>query len=102
MTTDQWPTLIIAIGSFLATIGYGIKWILSHVETKISAISKKEEAARELFQGLLQAEIKDQDKKIEIMGVEKALYLRRIYQLEHFIHAIPGIFIPEMKGWPPE
>lgn len=98
MTAEQWPALIVAIGGFLAVLGTGAKWLIGKVEQMF----KGEQEAREELQERLELEIHDLKKKIETLSVEKAIFLRRIYQLENFIHGLPGIQIPDMKGWPPE
>lgn len=112
MGVDTIIALLGALGTFLAVFGGGAKWLLNHMDQKskealasIEAAAKesaaKEEKARaELYQRL-QGEISDLRNELLKVQKEKQLYLKRIYQLEYFIHTQPGIDIPTMDGWPP-
>ena len=101
MTPQDLTLLIGAIGAFFAVLGGGAKWLLSHIDDKALDSARREESARSALSERLQQEINGLRADIAKVQADKALYLRRIYQLEHFIHMQPGINIPEMKDWPP-
>ena len=101
MTPQDLTLLIGAIGAFFAVLGGGAKWLLSHIDTKALASAQREESARSALSERLQQEINGLRADIAKVQAEKAIYLQRIYQLEHFIHLQPGINIPTMEGWPP-
>ena len=102
MTTEQWPALLVAIGGVLATIGWGIKWLINLVEARIRVAAESEKEAREKLADRLNEEIRLLRIELSLSQKDKSLYLRRIYMLETFIHKQPGIDIPTMEGWPPE
>lgn len=93
--------LLAAVGSFLAIFGGGAKWLLSHMDAKAKESSEKEQHARQELYTRLQEEISELRSELLKVQKEKSLYLKRIYQLEYFIHTQPGIDIPPMDGWPP-
>jgi hypothetical protein len=84
-----------------AIIGGGMKWFLSHVEAIQVKAALSEEKARTALSERLHEEIRILRNDLTNMHVEKNLFLRRIFQLEGFIHKLPGIDIPDMPGWPP-
>lgn len=84
-----------------AAIATGAKWLLTHVEALQSKATVVESAAREMLSNRLHEEIRVLRVELVSMHGEKKLLLRRIYQLETFIHAQQGISIPDMEGWPP-
>lgn len=101
MTPQDVTLLIGAIGAFFAILGGGAKWLLSHLDAKANESAKREELARSALSLRLQDEIAVLRADLSRMQGEKSLYLKRIYQLEYFIHTQPGINIPNMDGWPP-
>ena len=101
MTPQDMTLLIGAIGAFFAVLGGGAKWLLSHIDDKALKSSVREEEARSALSKRLQQEIDGLRADIAKVQAEKSLYLKRIYQLEYFIHMQPGINIPVMEGWPP-
>ena len=101
MSPESITLLVGALGGFLVVIGGGAKWLLSHLDAKDNASARREAEAREALSIRLHEEIQVLRNEIHRNQIEKALYLRRIYQLEFFIHKQPGIEIPSMEGWPP-
>jgi hypothetical protein len=102
MTAEQWPAIIIAAGGFLAIVGTGLKWMLSQFEKRLLASEEAARMARVALDTRLSGEIEQLRMQINVLEAQKSLFLRRIYQLENFIHRMPGLEIPDMKGWPPE
>ena len=101
MTPADITLLIGAIGAFFAVLGGGAKWLLNHIDDKAMESASREESARSALSERLQQEINGLRLDIAKVQAEKSLYLKRIYQLEYFIHMQPGINIPAMEGWPP-
>jgi hypothetical protein len=101
MTPESITLLIGALGGFFVVLGGGAKWLLSHLDAKDQAAALRESEARNELSRRLNDEISLLRKDISRMQTERALYFRRIHQLEGFIHRIPGIDIPAMEGWPP-
>lgn len=101
MTPQDLTLLIGAIGAFFTVLGGGVKALLSHINSNALASAQREESARSALSERLQQEINGLRADIAKVQAEKAIYLQRIYQLEHFIHLQPGINIPTMEGWPP-
>lgn len=101
MSASDVSTLLAAAGGFLLVLGGGAKWLLAHIETLRLAAELKETAARSALSERLQHEISDLRQELTKLQVEKAIYLRRIYQLESLIHRLPDVEIPVMEGWPP-
>ena len=71
------------------------------MDKKADQAARRELEARTELSERLQMEISSLRQELEKVRGENALYLRRIYQLESFIHLQPGIDIPRMDGWPP-
>ena len=101
MTPESLTLLIGALGGFLVVLGGGAKWLLSHIDAKDKASALREAEARIELSKRLHEEIDDLRTALTKVQSEKSLYLKRIYQLEYFIHTQPGIDIPAMEGWPP-
>lgn len=112
MSIESLVLLLGAVGSFLAVFGGGAKWLLNHMDEKSKEALRtmeerskesalKEERARQDLFDRLQEEISLLKNELTKVQHEKSLYLKRIYQLEYFIHKQPGIEIPAMDGWPP-
>jgi hypothetical protein len=93
--------LIAAIITVLGIVGAGVKWLLTHLASNAASAALKESEARAQLSERLHDEIRVLRMELAEIHVEKKLYLRRIFQLERFIHTQPGINIPEMEGWPP-
>lgn len=105
MTPESITLLIGALGGFFVVVGGGAKWLLSHLDAKEKASALRESEARNELSRRLNEEITTLRTELSVLRLErsqeKTLYLRRIYQLELFIHRQPGIDIPTMDGWPP-
>jgi hypothetical protein len=101
MTPEGLTLLIGSLGAFFVVIGGGAKWMLSHLDGKDKASALRESEARNELSKLLNDEISLLRQDLAKVQSEKSLYLKRIYQLEYFIHTQPGISIPAMEGWPP-
>ncbi len=93
--------VLAALGAFLVSIGGGVKWLLAHVDARATEAQLVEVQARSMLSERLNDDIRALRTDIALLRSEKAIYLRRIYQLEGFIHSQPGISIPAMEGWPP-
>lgn len=101
MNASDISTLLIAAGGFLVVLGGGGKYLLSRMDAKNEAAALNEDKARSALSERLQTEISYLRQELQEVQGKSALYLRRIYQLESFIHKQPGIDIPLMDGWPP-
>jgi hypothetical protein len=101
MTPQDTPLILGALGAFFLTLGGGVKWLLTHLDARTKEMQLTEVAARNELSERLHQEINLLRIEIEKMRFEKAIYIRRIYQLEHFIYSQPGADIPSMEGWPP-
>lgn len=101
MSPQEIPVFLGSIGTLLVILGAGAKWLLSHVESIATKSALAEERARAVLSARLFDEIKVLRDELTRMQVERNVYIRRIYQLETFIHSQPGIDIPAMSGWPP-
>ena len=101
MTPESMTLLVGALGTFLVALGGGAKWLLSYINAKDIAAALRESEARAELSHRLHDEIEVLRTRLTQVQIEKSLYLRRIYQLEYFIHTQPGIDIPAMEGWPP-
>ncbi len=101
MTPSDISLILAALGAFLVSIGGGVKWLLAHIDARTSEAQLVEVQARSMLSDRLNDDIRVLRADITSMRAEKAIYLRRIYQLEGFIHQQPGIEIPTMEGWPP-
>lgn len=93
--------LLGSIAGVLVVLGGGSKWLLSYVDAIQVKSALAEERARTSLSSRLHEEIKVLRDQLESMRTRENLYMRRIYQLESFIHQQPGIDIPTMTGWPP-
>lgn len=101
MTPSDISLVLAALGAFLVSIGGGVKWLLAHIDARTSEAQLIEVQARSMLSDRLNDDIRGLRADISLLRSEKAIYLRRIYQLEGFIHQQPGIEIPTMEGWPP-
>lgn len=101
MTAAEVQILIASLVALFGVMGAGAKWMLSHIDSKQLKSELSEERARTDLSNRLHDEIKVLRDQLQRLVADKSLYLRRIYQLESFIHKHPGIDIPEMDGWPP-
>lgn len=102
MSIQDLVLLVGALGAFFAMLGGGARWLLSHIEERTKEASDREAVARAALSERLHGEIMELRQEIIKVHLEKSLYLKRIYQLEYFIHLQPGINIPSTDGWPPE
>jgi len=101
MNAQDITLLLGALGAFATVFGGGAKWVLTQINAYGKEASEREEKARGQLSARLEQEISFLRMELAKVQVEKSLYLRRIYQLEHFIHCQDGLSIPEMDGWPP-
>ncbi len=101
MTPADVSTILTALIGMLLVMGGGAKWLIVTVDARNAKAALDQLLAREALSNRLQEEILLLRKDINLLQVEKALYLRRIYQLEGFIHKLSGVDIPDMPGWPP-
>ena len=93
--------LLSSIGGMFIILGGGVKWLLSHIDAKTLAAQKVELDARTQLSNGLNDDIRKLREVVDMMQKRESIYVRRIYQLEGFIHTQPGITIPTMEGWPP-
>lgn len=119
MTASDWVLLLGGVTTILITVGGGLKYLIDRSDTKETAAALvesearavmmaettkaqlAESAARERMSERIHGEITALNVLIEKLKERNGLYLRRIYQLEGYIHQQPGIAIPTMEGWPP-
>lgn len=101
MTAQDITLFLGAFGVFIGVLGGGGKWLLSHIAANTLASETREQAAREELSKRMREEIDSLKLLLSKTLAEKALYLKRIYQLELFIHKQKDIEIPEMQDWPP-
>lgn len=101
MNASDISTILGAAGGVFLVLGGGAKYLLSRMDAKNEAAAKQEDEARTALSDRLQVEISHLREELQKVQGANALYLRRIYQLESFIHRQPGIDIPLMDGWPP-
>lgn len=101
MTPSDIQILIGSIAGLLAVVAGGAKWLLTHIETLQIKYALTESGAREKLSDRLHEEIRVLRMQLVDQQLVSRLYLRRIYQLEGFIHRQPGISIPDLDGWPP-
>ena len=101
MNANDIVLLLSSFGGMVIILGGGVKWLLAHIDSKTLAAQQIESNARALLSDRLNEDIRVLRAEMEVLRREKAIYIRRIYQLENFIHSQPGISIPAMEGWPP-
>lgn len=101
MITSDIILILGALGTLLLSFGGGVKWLMAHVDAKTNAAQLVELQARTFMSDRFNEDIRMLRSEIAIMRSEKAIFRKRIYQLERFIHMQPGILIPDMEGWPP-
>lgn len=101
MNASDISTILGAAGGFILVLGGGAKYLLSRMDAKTEAAAKLEKEARTELYERLQTEISFLRQELREAEGKSQLYLRRIFQLESFIHRQPGIDIPLMDGWPP-
>lgn len=113
MTVTDFQIFATTAVGILVVLGGAIKWLFMYVDTQqkitlgnteaLQRVTALNEAnARTELSARLHDEIRVLRVELSDMRAEKRLYLRRILQLEAFIHAQPGISIPPLDGWPPE
>ena len=101
MTATDFVAIGGGIAALLTVLGGGISWLIGTIDKKNADAALAGALAREALASRLQEDITLLRKDIAKLQAEKGLYLRRIYQLEGFIHRLPDIEIPTMDGWPP-
>lgn len=100
-------TLLGVLGGAFVGLGKAIQWYVARFDAKTQRAMQIESDLRraveksfeERIKGL-ELEIGVQRRLIEEMNKEKQAFLRRIYQLEAFIHA-SKMDVPTLEGWPP-
>ena len=108
MPTDL-AAILTASALLLGTVGVGIKWLLIRFEVRIGVGETAAKEARQKLEDRFSADIDRLGKeltevRLTLIREQKlnAVYIRRIYQLENYIHSVPGLTIPTMTDWPPE
>lgn len=94
--------IIMAVLAVLAAIGAAGKWILMYVDGKQAASDLVESRALAALSERLHEEIRVLRLELANSHVLSRLYLRRIHQLETYIHMQSNLNMPTMEGWPPE
>lgn len=103
MSASDINLLLTGICAFLVVLGGGIKYLLGRVDEKNKAAAAEQLAARHELTLRLHEEIKDLRGMVAKLQSENALYMRRIFALEAYIHQMPGVQeLPVTPGWPPE
>ncbi len=102
MSAADIQILLASIGAFMVTVGVGGKWLLMYIATKQAEFALSEATARNELSARLHEEIRVLRLELSSLHVENRVYLRRVFQLEGFIHTHPNISIPLMEGWPPK
>lgn len=93
--------IITAIAGLIVAFWTGAKWLLTHIEKLQAQAALTNVKSQSELSVRLHEEIAALRLEINLMHSEKRLYLRRIFQLESFIHNHPGVNIPVMADWPP-
>lgn len=101
MTANDLTLIIAALSGLVGVMAGGAKWLIATVDARNTTAALDQAKAREALSNRLQDEITVLRRDISVLQTKEALYIRRIYQLESFIHRHPGIDIPDMSGWPP-
>jgi hypothetical protein len=101
MNASDVNILIGAGVSIAVVVGGGAKWLLMYIDGLQAKSELAETKARGELSGRLYEEIRMLRLELSNAHAEKRLYLRRIFQLESYIHAQPSMKMPEMEGWPP-
>lgn len=101
MTMTDFNTILMAALAVLAAIGTAGKWLIMYVDGKQAASDLAEAKAMTALSERLHEEIKVLRAELATSHALNRIYLRRIFQLETFIHGQPGINVPVMEGWPP-
>lgn len=101
MNATEFQVLLGSVGALLLILGGGSKWLLMHIGSlqATAALAQLESLGK--LDSRLREEIHMLRQELLSMHSEKKFLLRRIYQLEAFIHSQPGIDLPIMEGWPP-
>ena len=90
-----------ALCGLLVAMGGGASWVIKHIDAKQARSEVAQSIARDALSLRLHEEISSLRVELARMHTENKLYLRRILQLEAFIHTHPGLRAPAMEGWPP-
>lgn len=101
MTASDIQIIFASIAALLLALGGGVKWLLVYVAGKQAEGALSESKARSKLSERLYEEIRVLRLELANSHAEKQIYLRRIFQLEAFIHSHEGIELPVMDGWPP-
>lgn len=94
--------IIMAILAVIAAIVGAGKWVIMYVDGKQAASDLSESKALTALSQRLHEEIRVLRLELAHSHSMNRIYLRRIFQLETFIHSQPGVNVPPMEGWPPE
>ena len=101
MTAAEIQILIGSIGGLIVALAAGGKWVLNYIDVVQARAAEVELRAREKLSERLYEELRVLRQELVETQATNRLCLRRIYQLEGFIHKQPGIESPAMDGWPP-
>lgn len=101
MTASEINMVVGAVLALFAAIAGGGKWLLLYINAQQAESDLAETKARGELSDRLYEEIRVLRLELSNSHAEKRLYLRRIFQLESFIHAQQGLMMPTMDGWPP-
>lgn len=103
MTVSDINLLLTGLCGLLVVVGGAVKYMLGRVDEKNKAAASEQLAARQELTLRLHEEIKDLRGMVTKLQSENALYMRRIFALEAYIHQMPGVQeLPKTPGWPPE
>jgi hypothetical protein len=102
MSATDIQILLASVGVLLVTVGAGTKWLLMYIGAKQAEAALAESTARNELSARLHEEIRVLRVELAGLHTENRVYLRRIFQLEGFIHNYPDITLPDMEGWPPK
>lgn len=101
MSATDIQIFLASIGGLLVILAGGTKWLLTHIETLQMRASMVEAASREKLADRLHDEIRALRRELEDSQTTSRLYLKRIHQLEAFVHRHFDVELPELDGWPP-
>ena len=101
MSATEFQVLLGSVGALLLVLGGGSKWLLMHIGSLQAAAALAQMESLGKLDSRLREEIQELRIELKSMHTEKKVLLRRIYQLEAFIHIQPNVILPIMEGWPP-
>lgn len=104
MTAQDISIILGSAVTALSIVGGGIKYLLAMVDDKNRQAAAEQLQARQELTLRLHEEIRDLRAMVVRLQSDNALYLRRIFALEAYIHSLPEnkTPLPDTPGWPPE